>query len=51
MGEAYELARSHSKQLTAAVFDWRHGTSPASEDAGLVAALRNAVLSRERFAA
>ena len=24
MQDAYELARSHSKQLTAAVFDWRH---------------------------
>lgn len=24
MRDAYELARSHSKQMTAAVFDWRH---------------------------
>lgn len=30
MREAYELAASHSKQLVAAVFDWRHSAAEAN---------------------
>jgi len=32
MVDAYELARAHSKELTAAVFDWRHAHPDAYDD-------------------